>query len=185
MIYPLGEYLIFGLGLYSLVIGSGQRSRMFWGGVCVAWLIGFLLEILFPWEGAYHWHFSRAFVLTFFAAIAWKKTPGRKILPLLITAFALSSQNLFAVNEPGIIKGEQWIFGAIVLLMASIATQDFWGMGLALAGGILLDLGISVFLFQGIVRHYDLPDPFYWNLSVVSLTAFAAVRVLWKKEKMY
>lgn len=182
MIFPLGEYLIFILGLYALGFGRSQLSKRFWGGLWIAWLSGFLLESLLPWNGAYHWHYSRVLVMLFFAGIAWKHTKGRKILPSLVTAFALVAQNLFAVNEPGIIKGDQWFFGAIVLLIVLITTLDFWGMGLALMGGILLDLGISVFLFHGIVRHYDLPDPFFWNLSVIFLASVACVRTLWKRR---
>jgi hypothetical protein len=180
--YPLGEYLIFLIGLYALVLGSDPNARLFWGGIWIAWLTGFLLESLFPWEGAYHWDFSRVLILIFFTVSAWKHSPRRKILPALITAFALIAQNLFVVNEPGIIKGDQWFFGGIVLLTAVITTQEFWGMGFALTGGILLDLGISAFLFQGIVKHYDLPDPFFWNLSVIALAIFANLRLLWKRR---
>lgn len=182
MIFPLGESLIFSLGLYALIHGSAQRTRQFWKGVWIVWLVGYLLERFIPWNGSYHWYFSRVLVLAFFTGVAWKNIKGRKILPSLITAFALAAQNLFALNEPGIIKGDQWIFGAIVLLTAVITTRDFWGMGFALMGGLLLDLGITVFLFHGIVRHYDLPNPFFWNLSVAFLVTVAGLRTLWKKR---
>ncbi|AHF07281.1 hypothetical protein [Desulfitobacterium metallireducens] len=182
MIFPLGEYFIFVLGVYTLWLERARFSRRFWGGLWIAWFTGFLLEGLFPWKGAYHWHFSRVLVMIFFAGVALKNTNGRKFLPALVTAFALVAQNLFAVNEPGIVKGDQWFFGAIVVFVALITSRDFWGMGLALIGGILLDLGISVFLFQGIVRHYDLPDPFFWNLSVIFLSTVACARTLRKKR---
>lgn len=119
-------------------------------------------------------------VLALFAGLAWQRTEGRKILPSLIAALALTGQNLFTVNEPGMFTGDQWFFGGIVLLIAFLTTEDFWGMGLALAGATLLDLGISIFLFDGVVRHYDLPDPFFWNLSVTFLLCVWGVRT-WRE----
>ncbi|MEA4902379.1 hypothetical protein [Desulfitobacterium sp.] len=182
MTFPIGEYVIFGIGLYYLGCGNTRRSRIFWGGVWLSWLTGWILESIFPWNNTWHWHFSRVMVLGFFAGMAWQRTKGRKILPVLITASAFAAQNLFIVNEPSIFKGEQFFLGAMVLVTVVLTTHDFWGMGLALAGGILADLGISIFLFQGIVRHYDLPDPFFWNLSVLFLAGAAGVRMIWKKR---
>lgn len=135
----------------------------------------------------YHYRFSQIFVLVTLAAIAWKYTPGRKIWPVVLTSFALAGQNLLVLNEPAMFWGEQWFFGGIVLLIAFLSTTDLWGMALALAGGILLDLGISIFLFQGVVRYYELPDPFYWHLSIVFLTSVSAVkelRLLWYRSSV-
>jgi len=180
LIFPIGEYVIFSLGLFALVQGLKQHSTRFWGELCLVWLVGRLVETILPWNISWHWHLSRLFVIAFFAGLAWQRTEGRKVLPSLMTALALAGQNLFAVNEPGIFRGDQWFLGGIVLLVAILATRDLWGMGLALAGGVLLDLGISVFLFQGIVRHYDLPDPFFWNLGVAFLASVGGVRTFGK-----
>lgn len=180
MTFPIGEYLIFGLGLFILGERSSQRSTRFWGGIWLAWLTGRLLEGFLAWNVPWHWHFSRLFVMVYFWGLAWQHAEKRKILPALITALALAGQNLFVVNEPGMFQGDQWFFGGIVLLIAFLTTQNFWEMVLALIGGILLDIGISVFLFQGIVRHYDLPDPFYWNLCVIYLASVGGARSLLK-----
>lgn len=176
MVFPIGEYLIFSLGLFALVEGFTQRSIRPWGALGFVWLVGLVLENNILWDTPWHWHFSRLFVVALFAGLAWRQTQGSKLLPAFITALTLAGENLFYVNEPGMFKLDQWVFGGIVLFVSYLSTKDLWGMGFALAGGILLDLGISVFLFQGVVRHYDLPDSFLWHLSVTFLTSGFAIR---------
>lgn len=180
MIFPIGEYLIFSMGLLAVFNRLSQPSKRVWISLSGAWLIGRVLESNFPWSSTmiYHYRFSQIFVLAALAAMAWKYTPGRKTWPVVLTSFALAGQNLLVLNEPAMFRGEQWFFGGIVLLVSFLSTTDLWGMALALAGGILLDLGISIFLFQGVVRYYELPDPFYWHLCIAFLTTVSAVKAL-------
>lgn len=192
MIFPIGEYLVFSMGLLAVFEKLPNPSKRVWICLSGAWLVGRLLEMVFPWSSTriYHYHFGQILVLVTLAAMAWQYTPGRKILPAVTTSFALVGQNLLILNEPAMFLGEQWFFGGIVLLVSFLSTIDFWGMALALSGGILLDLGISVLLFQGVVRYYELPDPFYWHLSIAFLTSISlgkSLSSLWRQrsaEKM-
>ncbi|WP_434511948.1 hypothetical protein [Desulfitobacterium sp. AusDCA] len=187
MIFPLGEYLVFSMGLLAVFNKLSNRSKHVWMSVSGAWLIGRLLEIAFPWSSTriYHYHFAQILALAALAATAWQYTSGRKILPAVMTSFVLVGQNLLVLNEPAMFLGEQWFFGGIVLLISFLSTADFWGIALALAGGILLDLGMSVLLFQGVVRYYELPDPFYWQLSIAFLTSLSirkSLSLLWHRR---
>jgi hypothetical protein len=142
-------------------------------------MAGWIFENSLVAPQTWHWHFSRLFVLLWFAWIAWRKTSERKVLPILLTGLSLLGQDLFLINEPGIFVYDQWVFALLLLFLAFLCTQSLWGMAWALTGGILLNIGFSVFFFNGIVRHYDLPDPFLWHFTItmfVSLTVIKLVR---------
>lgn len=175
------------MGILALSHKLSNPAKHVWLSLSGAWLLGRFLEAAFPWSSTriYHFHFAQILALITLAAMAWRYTPGRKILPAVTTTFALLGQNLLVLNEPAMFLGEQWFFGGIVLLISFLSTTDFWGMALALAGGILLDLGISAVLFQGVVRYYELPDPFYWHLSMAFLTSLSvgkSLSTLWQQR---
>ncbi len=185
MVFPLGDWLLLCIGLLSFV---EWRSFSFNRGFRVlpfAWMAGWIFENSLAAPQTWHWHFSRLFVLLWFAWLAWKKTSERKVLPILLTGLSLLGQDLFLINEPGIFVYDQWVFALLLVFLAFLCTQSLWGMAWALTGGILLNIGFSVFFFNGIVRHYDLPDPFVWNFTItmcISLTAIKLVREYYRVQ---
>lgn len=176
MVFPLGEWLLFCIGFLAFTQWRGfhldKRFRM----LPLAWILGWILENSSMVPQTWHWHFSRIFVLFGFVWIAWNRTPERKIVPLFLTSLILLGQDLFSINEPGIFEYDQWVFALLLMCIAYFSAQSLWGMALAIAGGILLNLGFSVFLFNGIVRHYDLPDPFLWHFSIAMFAGLAILK---------
>jgi hypothetical protein len=176
LIFPFGEWLLFSLSLLSLTewrmfrIDRGLRILPF------IWILGLILENIVTIPGIWHWHFSRLFVLLGFVIVAYKYNPGRKVLSLVLTSLTFLVQDLFLINEPGIFKYDQWTFAIIVSCISYFSAQSLWGMGFALAGSMLLSLWFSVFFFDGIVRHFDLPDPFFWHFGIALLTGMAALK---------
>lgn len=184
MNFPVGEWLIFSLGIMAFVEWQVFRMDSQLRFLPLAWILGWILENSLNQHGVWHWHFSRLFVILWFFGIAWRHLPNRKILPVFLTGLILLGQDLFIVNEPGIFSYDQWIFASILMSIAYLTTDDFWEMGYALAGGMLLNLGFSVFLYSGIVRHFDLPDPFLWHFSIGALTGIVGLAQVLSRVKL-
>lgn len=178
MAFPLGDWLLFYIGIVAFVEWRTLNCDPSLRILPFAWIVGWILENALILPQAWHWHFSRLFVLLCFSWIAWKRTPERKVFPMLMTGLTLLGQDLFLINEPGIFAYDQWVFAFLLMCIASFSAQSLWGMALGMSGGILLNLGFSVFLFDGIVRHYDLPDPFLWHFSITALVGLAVLKLV-------
>jgi hypothetical protein len=176
LVLPLGEWLLFSLSFLALIewrmFHFDKRLRI----LPVLWILGWLLENSILSPQTWHWHTSRIFVLIGFVLIAWKNTPERRAMPLLLTALTFLGEDLFLVNEPGIFPYDQWIFALILMCIAFLSAQSVWGVAFALSAGMLLNVGFSVFLFDGIVRHLDFPDPFLWHFSIAVFVGIGAFK---------
>jgi hypothetical protein len=175
MVFPLGEWLLFSLGIMSYMEWHFLHLERHLKILPLAWIFGWIVENIFLQHGLWHWHFSRLFVILCFLGIAWMRTPNRKLLPIFLVGFTLLGVDLFLVNEPGIFPYDQWVFASLLMCIAYFSARNLWEMALGIAGGMLLNLGFSVFLFGGIVRHFDLPDPFLWHFGIAALTGIAGL----------
>jgi len=174
--FPYGEWIIFFLVLVSWA--EKRASRRFFLILMLAWLIGRGLEVIFPSTTPWHWHFTRLSVMIVFWGWAWQHAE-RRILPLLATSFVLSLETLFLVNEPGVIPYDIWFFTVILLIVARLTADSYWGTAAAFTGSILLNQVFIRFTYEGIVRGADFPDPFLWNLGVGLFTVWAGLRLGW------
>ncbi|WP_243450201.1 hypothetical protein [Desulfosporosinus sp. Sb-LF] len=141
----------------------------------IAWLIGWIIEVVFPSTMPWHWHYARLAVMLVFWIWAWQRTK-RRIFPLIFTSFILSVETLFLVNDPGVIPYGSWLFNAVLVLVAWLTSKSDWGIAAALIGSWLLNQALVRFTYEGIVRHADFPDPFVWNFSVGLFTVWAGLR---------
>jgi len=173
---PYGEWVIFFLALATWT--EKRASQRFFLILLIAWLIGKCLEVLFPAPMPWHWHYARLSVMLVFWGWAWGHAEQR-ILPLLITSFALSLETLFLVNEPGVIPHEAWIFAVVLFFVARLTANSYWGTAATFTGSILLNQVFRRFTYEGLVRSADFPDPFIWNFGVGLFTVWAGLRLGW------
>lgn len=176
MDFPYGEWVIFFLALVTWT--EKRASRRFFLMLMIAWLFGKGIELVFSSTMPWHWHFARLIVMLFFGGWAWKKAE-RRILPLLFTSFVLSLETLFLVNEPGVIPFEAWIFTVVLLIVALLTANSYWGTAATFTGSILLNQVFIRFTFDGIVWRADFPDPFIWNFGVGLFTIWGGLRLGW------
>jgi len=179
---PYGEWIIFSLALVTYI--QKRASRRLFQLLLVAWLMGKIVEIVFPWTLPWHWHFARLMVMLAFWGWAWERDE-RRILPLLYTTFVLSLETLFLVNQPGVIPYESWIFMVVLFIVARLTAHSYWGTAAAFTGSILLNQVFMRFTYEGIMRRADFPDPFIWNSGVGLLTVWAGLRLGWFYYKSY
>lgn len=176
MVFPYGEWVIFFLALATWT--EKRASRRFFLMLLIAWLIGKCVEIVFPSTMPWHWHYARLLVMLAFWGWAWQRSE-RRIVPLLLTSFVLSLETLFLVNEPGVIPYEAWIFTVVLVFVARLTANSYWGMAATFTGSILLNQAFRRFTYEGIVRRADFPEPFIWNFGVGLFTVWAGLSLGW------
>lgn len=180
MFFPYGEWLLFFLVIISWSEGYPMRRWLY--ALSLAWLTGKALEFMIFTGQPWHFAYSRFAVMIIFLVWGWQKTKHR-FVPILLTSLLLITQDLFLVNEPGIFHLQNWLFAGMLLLVAWLSTLSFWGMAVALAGGILINQGFIPFFYGGIVSHMDLPDPFLWNFMVISVCLLGLLKTWLGKLK--
>ncbi|WP_407311033.1 hypothetical protein [Desulfosporosinus sp. SB140] len=177
MNFPYGEWIIMFATLVTWV--EKQASRWFFLKLSTIWFLGKCLESMIQSSGIWHWHYARLAVMVYVFGYAWKRTQ-RKIWPLILTSFVVCMETLFLVNDPGVIPYSSWLFALGLVLVAWTTSKSYWGTILALAGSVLLDQCLERFVYEGILRHVDLPDVFIWNFGVVLLIVWGGLRLGWR-----
>lgn len=174
--FPYGDWVIFFLALATWA--EKRASRRFFLMLIIAWLIGKCVELVFPSTMPWNWHYARLMVMLVFWGWAWQRAE-RRILPLLITSFILGLETLFLVNEPGVIPYEAWFFAVVLVIVAGVTGKSYWGTAAAFTGSLLINQAFRRFIYEGIVRRADFPDPFIWNFGVGLFTLGAGLRLGW------
>lgn len=141
----------------------------------MAWLAGKMFEIAFPLPTIWHWHFARLAVILVVEGWALRRTE-RWAFPLIMTSLFFSLETLFQVNEPGVFPYGNWFFSIALILVAWLTAKSYWGTLAAFAGSVLLNQALVRFVYEGIVRYADLPDPFIWNFGVSFFALWAGLR---------
>ncbi|AFM40810.1 hypothetical protein Desaci_1823 [Desulfosporosinus acidiphilus SJ4] len=177
MNFPYGEWIIFFITLVTFI--EKRISRWFFLKLAKVWLLGKLFEVVLASESVWHYHYARMAVMLFVGGYAWKRT-RRKFWPLILTSFALGVEILFQVNDPGVLPFSSLIFALALASVAWLTAKSYWGTALALIGSVLLNQGFERVVYEGILRHVDLPDPFIWNFGVIFLTVWAGLRLGWR-----
>lgn len=144
----------------------------------IAWIIGKMLEMVFPFPVLWHWHFARLAVILVVEIWALRRAKCW-IFPLVVTSLVLSIETLFQVNEPGVFPYTAWLFTMALILVAWFTAKSYWGTLAAFGGSVLLNQALVRFTYEGIVRHADLPDPFIWNFGVSFFAIWAGLRFGW------
>ncbi|WP_018306884.1 hypothetical protein [Desulfitobacterium hafniense] len=176
LVFPLGEWLLLSLGFLAWMewpyfhIEKGLRM------IPLAWVLGWIVEYNVAFSPPWDWHFPRIFVLITLTLAAWKKTEERKYPGILLASFCLVAQDLFVLNEPGIFAYEQWLFAGFFVAVAFFSTRSQWGMIATLGGGMLISMAFTVFLFDGVVRYYTIPNAFLWHFSIGACAIIAVLR---------
>ncbi len=160
--FPLAEWLI--LALTVLAWAESHRFKKLGLTLILVWVIGKYLEGIWVWLQRWHIYYSRLLVAAVFCLYAFTRAK-RHVLPLIFTSLTFLGQNLFLVNEPGIVPMEQLVFSLIIFIVAWFTAQEYWSMAFAISGSVLLNQLFVFFCFGGIVRHLDFPDPFLWHFS--------------------
>lgn len=177
MEFPYGEWIILFLALTTWA--EKRASRRFFLILVIAWLIGKIVEVVFPSAMPWNWHYARLMVMLVFWGWAWQRAE-RWLLPLLLTSIVLGLETLFLVNEPGVIPHESWLFAVMLVVVAWLTAKSYWGTVAAFTGSILLNQVFTRFTYEGIVRRADFPDPFSWNFGVGLFTIWAALLLGWR-----
>ena len=180
MLFPLGELLLFSVVLFAWTERLKCRCRIYL--LFFAWLCGKILGSYFSPPGVWHWDWARLAVIFFFALWAWQKAQ-RHTIPLLITFIALLVQDLFLLNEPGVLPGDQLFFGFATLLIACLVSHTYWETMSALSWALLLNQLCILFLYRGVVSYAKMPEPFSWHLWASTCAAGALVRFVAIKRK--
>lgn len=180
MVFPLGEWLLLSLGFLAWMERPYFHIEKSLRLVPLAWALGWIVEDNVAFSPPWDWHFPRIFVLITLTLVAWKKTEERKYPSILLASFCLVAQDLFVLNEPGIFAYEQWLFAIIFVAVAFFSTRSQWGMIAALGGGMLISMAFTVFLFDGVVRYYTIPNVFLWHFSIGACTIIAVFRQVWE-----
>jgi hypothetical protein len=171
--FPYGEGIIF---LLTLVTWAQKHpSVRLYLLLSLAWLIGRIIDFLIIGEGSWHINYARLAVILVFWLWSWHKAE-RCISALILTLLSLLLLDLFLVNEPGILSYEKWIYAGLSLVVAWLTTGSYWGMAAAAAGSVLINQGLIMFFFGGIVSHVSLPDAFIWNTGVAALALLGVIR---------
>lgn len=173
MEFSYGEGIIF---LLTLVTWAQKHpSARLYLLLSLAWLIGRNVDFLIIGELSWHINYARIAVILVFWLWAWRKADGY-ISALILTLSSLLLLDLFLVNEPGILIHENWIFAGLSFAVAWLTTGSYWGMAAAAAGSVLINQGLIIFFFGGIVSHESIPDAFIWNIGVAALTLLGVIR---------
>jgi len=177
MDFPYGEWVILFLALATLA--ERRASRRLFLLLLFAWLIGKCIEVVLPPTLPWAWHFARLGVMFAFWGWAWRRSGRRRILPLIFTTFVLSSEILFSVNQPGVIPYESLVFTVVLVIVAWLTSNAYWGTAATFTGSILLNQVFMRFTYEGIMSRADFPDPFIWNFGVGLFTVWAGLRLGW------
>ncbi|KLU66705.1 hypothetical protein DEAC_c13720 [Desulfosporosinus acididurans] len=181
MNFPYGEWILLGITLVTFV--EKQRSRWFFLKLLAIWLGGKVFELILGSSSVWHYHYARLAVILFVGGYAWKRA-RRRVWPLVSTSFVISIETLFLVNDPGVLPFSSWLFALALVSVAWLTAKTYWGTVLALVGSVLWDQGLERFVYEGILRHVDLPDPFIWNFGTLFLTVWAGLLLglKWKAD---
>ncbi|MGE4271693.1 MAG: hypothetical protein AB7E31_02295 [Desulfitobacterium sp.] len=174
--FPIGEWLLLSVGFLAWAEWPIFRIDKSLRVLPLAWILGWIIEDSFTLSLTWDWDFPRVLVLVAVTWIAWKRAKCRKFPGILVTSICLLAQDLFVLNEPGILSYDRWLFAVVFLAVAFFSTHDLWSMTLALSGGMLINMGLVMFLFDGVVRYYSLPNAFLWHFSSVACLMIAALR---------
>ncbi|AFM01133.1 hypothetical protein [Desulfitobacterium sp. PCE1] len=176
MVFPLGEWLLLSIGFLAWAEWPLFRIDRSLRIIPLVWVLGWIVEYSFTFFPPWDWHFPRIFVLVALTLVAWKKTEERKYPGILLASFCIVAQDLFVLNEPGILAYDQWLFAIIFVSVAFFITRDLWSMIAALCGGMLLSIVFTIFLFDGVVRYYTIPNAFLWHFSIGACMIIAVLR---------
>lgn len=180
MTFPYGEWILFILIMVSWA-EKHPAYRLF-RSLGLAWLAGKVLEGYFDLFVPWHWEFARLAVMVVFWRWTWVRAQKR-LFPFLLLSFGLLAEDLFMVNEPGILSHEQWIFNSLLLCLAWFATRTFWELAAAATGALLVNQGLIPFFYSGLISHADLPDPFSWHFWISAFSIMGIFGYLKKRIK--
>ncbi|MDR3289506.1 MAG: hypothetical protein LBT22_08775 [Peptococcaceae bacterium] len=182
MVLPIGEFILFSAALIGWTEQSGYRHRLY--GLLLAWIGGSVLEGLFLPSVIWHWNWARLAVMLLFWL--WvRRQAHRRFLPLLLTGTALIVQDIFLLNEPGVIAGDQLIFSLAAVLVASLTAGGYWEMLAAVAGAWFfnqLAIGL-IYIGTDVINYTEIPDAFAWHFEAAVCSAAALFRATAVKMK--
>lgn len=171
---PYGEWVLL---MVSLVTWAEQMPlARFMLRLSVAWTGGKIVEGFMDYAPL-HWNLARLAVLVVFFWGAWQRS-SKSLLSLTVPSLILVAEDLLVANEPGIIPLEYWLFLGALFVTAWISSHSYWGMAAAVAGSLLVKEGFALLAFGGLLRHQDVPDPFYWHAGAVLLLLAGLVKPL-------
>lgn len=179
MVFPIGEWLLLSIGFLAWAEWPFFHIDRSLRVIPLAWVLGWVVEYSVTFSTTWDWHFPRVFTLIAVTVIAWRKIEERKSLGILLTGICLLAQDLFVLNEPGIFAYDRWLFAVIFVSVAFFSTHSLWNMALTLSGGMLLSMAFTVFLFDGVVRYYNLPNPFLWHFSIGAMIVIATLKQMY------
>lgn len=174
MVFPIGEWLLFSIGILAWLDDALPKSLRI---LPFAWLGGWVIEYFFTFSQTWNWFLPRIFVLVIVGEIAWERVSTRRITPTLLAGGCLVIQDLFMLNEPGIFAYDQWLFAFLFVLIAYLSSSSLWGMVLSISGGLLWSSLVTMFLFHGVVNYYEFPNDFLWHFAFVAVSGLAFLKL--------
>lgn len=165
--------LMFSMALIAWTEKLAQRKKFY--ALAAAWIVGKAAEGLLGVQGPWHWDIARLAVIAVFWHWAWPQA-RRRVVPLVLTLAVMAGEDLFLVNEPGIVGEDAVMFILAAFAVAYLTAQSYWGMAAAVAGAAMLNQGLVVFFYRGISDYVDLPDRLLWHFGV----AILAVAGIWR-----
>ncbi|MDD2234004.1 MAG: hypothetical protein PHZ11_04205 [Desulfitobacteriaceae bacterium] len=173
MQFPYGEGVIF---LLTMITWAQRHpSARLFILLSLAWLIGRIVDSLIIGEVVWQINYARLAVILVFWFWARRKAEGC-VLAFSLSLLSLVLMDLFLVNEPGILLFEKWISAGLCFVVARLAAATYWEMAAAVAGSMLINQGLIMFFFGGIVSYVAIPDGFLWNFGVLALTLQGLIR---------
>ena len=176
--FPLGDWIL--LFICLLAWAEKHASRRICYSLLAAWLAGTVIEGKFGWQGTWYWHYAHLLVILVFWWWGWRRARS-KVLPVLIAILGISSIELFILNKPGLVPFEEWLPTLAILSMSVFLSSSFWEMVVISTSSVLINQGLFIFFYGGLLRHADLPDPRMWNLGVL----FFAGVVLYREVRVW
>lgn len=174
--YFIGELALLALALWCWT--EDRKEKYFFYILLLAWVIGKLGEADIRLEsGTWHYSFSRILILLGIWGWSWQRAK-RRFWILLLPTLSFLIGDLFMINEPGLIPAGTVVIYAGALLLCWLAASSYWELVAAYTGADLIKLSFTPYLYHGLVHDLELPDPFLWNFTVLSLIAVGIVKTL-------
>lgn len=178
-LFPWGDWIL----LFGCLLSWSEkhRSRFIYYTLFGAWLLGKITSLTLEasgigiWDWYWDWHWEHLLPILVFAVWGWRRVGLRKF-SVFISLLGVGSVELFILNKPGLAPFEPWLPVLALVVVTVFLSSSFWEMAVVSSCTVLLNQGLLIFLYGGIVRHLEFPDPLMWHLGVLFFTGMGLYR---------